>query len=237
MNYHLFVQISFVVLSAICLIAIYRGLKIGLRNFEETRRNSILRNYWIGLGIWIVFVSIASITGFTANFDALPPRPAIFILIPLVALVFIIRSETTRQILRVIPPKYLISIQLFRVPVEILLWMLLLAGVTPIQMTFEGRNMDILVGLTAPLIAYLAFANGRFNKKLAIGWNIFGLILLANILVIAVLSMPTPLRFFMNEPANTEVAMFPVIFLPAILVPIAYYFHIFSLKQLLMRPE
>ncbi|MEO9805681.1 MAG: hypothetical protein ABJF04_20655 [Reichenbachiella sp.] len=237
MNYHLFVQISFVVLSAICLTVIYRGLNVGLRNFEETKRKSILRNYWIGLGAWIAVVSIASLTGFSANFDTLPPRPAIFVVIPVIALVFILRSKTTGQILKTIPPQHLINMHLFRIPVELLLWMLLLAEITPIQMTFEGRNFDILIGLTAPLIAYLAFANGKFNKKMAIGWNIFGLALLVNILVIAVLSMPTPLRVFMNEPANTEVAMFPVIFLPAILVPIAYYFHIFSLKQLLMKPE
>lgn len=235
MNYHLIVQISFIVLCTICLIVIFRGLKIGLRNFDEFKRKKILRNYWLFLGLWIVFVSIASLSGFTSDFDSLPPRPALFIVIPAIVLIFIMRSDTTKQILKAIPPKYLINIHLFRIPVEILLWMLLLAGITPIQMTFEGRNLDILVGVTAPLAAYLAFGNGKMNKKLAIGWNIFGLALLVNILVIAVLSMPTPLRMFMNEPANTEVGKFPVIFLPAILVPIAYYFHFFSLKQLLIK--
>ena len=59
-----------------------------------------------------------------------------------------------------------------------------------------------------------------------------GLLLLINILVIAVLSMPTPLRYFMNEPANTLVGEFPFIYLPAVLVVIAMGLHIFSLRQI-----
>lgn len=237
MNYYLLAQVSFVVLTAVCLLVIYRGLKIGLRNFDEAERKRILNRYWLILTIWIVLISIASLSGFTSNFDSLPPRPAIFIVVPAIALIFILRARQTKQILQSIPPQYLINIQIFRVPVEILLWFLLLSGVTPIQMTFEGRNFDILVGLTAPIAVYFTFSKGRFNRKLAIAWNVFGLLLLANILIIAILSMPTPLRMFMNEPANTEVGKFPVIFLPAILVPIAYYFHAFSLKQLLMSPK
>jgi hypothetical protein len=37
----------------------------------------------------------------------------------------------------------------------------------------------------------------------------------------------------MNEPANTIVAVFPISWLPGLLVPLAYTLHIFSLKQLL----
>jgi hypothetical protein len=50
-----------------------------------------------------------------------------------------------------------------------------------------------------------------------------------------VLSMPTSLRYFMNEPSNTIVAQFPFILLPGVLVPIAYTMHIFSLRQLLSK--
>jgi hypothetical protein len=49
--------------------------------------------------------------------------------------------------------------------------------------------------------------------------------------------MPTPIRYFMNEPANTLVARFPYILLPGVLVPIAYTIHIFSLRQLLAREK
>ena len=113
--------------------------------------------------------------------------------------------------------------------------MLFLAEVLPEQMSFEGRNFDVIAGATAPIFAWICFGNGKYKRGLAIAWNILGLMLLLNILVIAVLSMPLPIRYFMNEPSNTIVATFPIVFLPAVLVPVAYSMHIFSLKQLLRR--
>jgi hypothetical protein len=43
--------------------------------------------------------------------------------------------------------------------------------------------------------------------------------------------MPTPFRVFMNEPSNTIVAKFPIVWLPALLVPLAYGLHFLSLRQ------
>ena len=91
---------------------------------------------------------------------------------------------------------------------------------------------DVLAGLTAPVIVYLCFVKGTWSRRVAIYWNIAGLLLLLNIVSIAILSTPVPFRVFMNEPANTLVATFPFVWLPAFLVPIAYSMHFFSLRQL-----
>ena len=99
-------------------------------------------------------------------------------------------------------------------------------------MTFEGRNLDILVGITGPIVALLYERKGAAMRKWVVVWNFFGLALLMNILVVAVLSFPTPFRYFMNEPANYLVTEFPFVWLPGILVTIAYSMHFFSLKQL-----
>lgn len=63
-------------------------------------------------------------------------------------------------------------------------------------------------------------------------WNLLSLGLLINIVTIALLSIPTPFRVFMNEPANTLVAHFPFILLPGMLVPLAYGLHFLSMRQL-----
>ena len=97
-------------------------------------------------------------------------------------------------------------------------------------MTFEGRNFDILSGLSAIVVAVLITKN-KISPPLVIAWNFAGLALLVNIVTIAILSMPTPLRVFMNEPANTIVTKFPVVWLPALLVPLAYGLHFLSLRQ------
>jgi hypothetical protein len=103
--------------------------------------------------------------------------------------------------LQVVPPHWLVLLQSFRIAVELLLLGAFINEKLPVQMTFEGRNFDVVTGLLALPVGYL-MAKGRISRKFAIVFNIIGLVLLLNILVIAVLSMPTPIRYFMNEPAN-----------------------------------
>ena len=126
-------------------------------------------------------------------------------------------------------------IQVFRVPVEVFLWCQFLDGLTPIQMTFEGRNYDVLTGITAPVFAWICYGQGRKLHKLAIAWNIAGLVLLLNIVITAILSAPVPFRVFMNEPANTLVAEFPIVLLPSFLVPLAFAMHFFFFRKMYLQ--
>jgi hypothetical protein len=131
-------------------------------------------------------------------------------------------------------PQQLIQLQVFRVFVEVLLWMLVIENLLPVQMSFEGRNFDILSGLIAAIVAWLAYKN-KASKTILIVYNLLGLGLLINIVTIAILSMPTPFQYFINEPSNTIVTLFPFSWLPAFLVPLAYMLHFFSLRQVLMK--
>jgi hypothetical protein len=126
-------------------------------------------------------------------------------------------------------------LQSCRVVVEVVLWLLFIGGEIPVQMTFEGLNWDILTGLTAPLVAYCCFQRRSWPWQVAFGWNIAGLVLVATIVTIAFLSAPLPIRFFFNEPANTIVTRFPMVWLPAFVVPLAYTAHLLSMRQLWRR--
>ena len=101
----------------------------------------------------------------------------------------------------------------------------------PIQMTFEGRNWDILTALTAPLAVWACQRWSKQAKSIAILWNILGLGLLLNIVVVSILSTPVPFRVFMNEPANTFITVFPFVLLPVALVSSALLLHVLSLRQ------
>jgi hypothetical protein len=100
-------------------------------------------------------------------------------------------------------------------------------------MTFEGRNFDILSGLTAPIIFWVAFRNGKINRPLLIGWNILCLLLLLNIVTNAFLAFPGPFQQFAFDQPNRGVQFFPFIWLPSIVVPIVLFCHLASLCQLL----
>ena len=118
---------------------------------------------------------------------------------------------------------------------EIFLWLGFIVGFVPPQMTFEWLNFDIIVGITALMGGYTFFGRRRYRRFEAILWNFFGIVLLINIVLIALLSAPFPFRVFMNEPVNTFVAYFPFIWIPGFIVPFAFAMHLFSLKQLILN--
>jgi hypothetical protein len=144
-------------------------------------------------------------------------------------------SNRFRTLALAIPGHWLIFFQSFRILVELILWQAFLKGALPVQMSFEGRNWDILSGLLALATGWIVMNRRQGYRTIAVVYNIIGVGLLLNVLVVAVLSMPTPLRYFMNEPSVEKVAQFPMIYLPSVLVVLAYSFHIFSLRQLWLK--
>jgi hypothetical protein len=153
------------------------------------------------------------------------------LLIPLITTIVLLFKTDIKTLAVHLNLKVITQLQVFRVFVEIILWLLFIENQLPKQMTFEGRNFDILAGISALIAArYLVH-----NKGWMIVWNLFGLALLINIVAIALLSMPTPFRIFHSEPANIIVTRFPYVFLPTFLVPLAYFLHFISLKKLLLK--
>ena len=233
---YLLTQIGFVIVTLVFYGLVLMQLKKGLTatGFSEDRKRKIFLRTIIALIVWMAFISILSLKGFFSDFSIFPPKLAIVLIVPLVTVLTVTFSKTTREILSHIPAQNIIRLQVFRVAVEILIWMLLIQNLLPMQMTFEGRNFDILAGLTGPVVAYL-YARKNLGKNAAIVWNILGLMLLFNIVGVALLSLPTPFRVFTNEPASTIVARFPIVWLPGFLVPLAYGLHFLSLRQLMLK--
>lgn len=231
---YLLTQFGFVVLTSVSFALFFRAMKksLALTSFSAERKNKIFTRGLLLLIGWAVATSMLSIMGVFSDFSTPPPRLFFVLPIPLILLVVIMNVKSTTEILRHTPTHALIQLQAFRVFVELLLWALFTQNLLPVQMTFEGRNFDILIGLTAPLIAWL-YQHQKISSAVAIIWNIVGIIMLLNIVTIAILSMPTPFRIFMNEPANTVVTKFPIVWLPMLLVPLAYWLHLLSLKQLI----
>jgi hypothetical protein len=135
------------------------------------------------------------------------------------------------RLARGLPLAALVGFQAFRLPLELVMHHAATTGVMPPQMTFTGRNFDIVSGATALLVAPL-LARGA-PRWLAGAWNVLGFALLVAIIVIAVVSTP-PIHAFGSDPAhlNTWVALFPFVWLPAILVGAALLGHVVLLRAL-----
>lgn len=184
------------------------------------------------LASWIVLTSILAAKGVYADFSTLPPKFLLNLLLPLVLVILVMRSNGFKRLLPHVPPHWITYTQAFRIPVEIFLWLLFLDNVTPVQMTYEGLNMDVFSGILAIPAGWYVATRRKGWRNVMLAFNIVGLLLLLNILTVALLSAPLPIRVFMNEPANTFITQLPWVYLPALLVALAYTLHLFSFQWL-----
>ncbi len=232
----LLTQIGFIALTMVMYTLVMMELKkaINKTSWTDALRKKRYQRTFYAVVIWTLFISALAWSGFIQDYSAFPPKIMIVLAIPLITMFSLLFSSSVKEILALVPAQNIVRLQVFRVFVEMLLWMLFVQNTIPVQMTFEGQNFDILAGLTAPLAAYFLVK----NRTGLVIWNLVSLGLLINIVVIAILSLPTPFRAFMNEPANTIVGIFPYVWLPGLLVPLAYGLHFLSLRQLAInRPS
>jgi hypothetical protein len=189
----------------------------------------------IALAAWLTGSALAARAGAFADFSRLPPRVPLLLIPLLVLIVALCRSTAVGRLLDETPPAWLVYPQAFRIVMELILWRLFVAGAVPAIMTFEGRNADILVGLTAPLVAWLALTRRALSPTVVRWWNVISILILVNVVIHAQLSAPTPYRVYVTEPPMTFVAYVPWVWLVCFLVPLAWTLHALSLRQLRRR--
>lgn len=184
------------------------------------------------IAFWMVFQTSLAIGGFYQKTDVAPPRIFAFAALPAFALIVLYFAFFRREFIEQLPLNVLTLLHVVRIPVEMVLLWLFQGGLIPEVMTFEGRNFDILSGITAPIIYLLAFRGGKVNRALLIVWNVAALLLLVNIVTTAVLAFPSPMQHIAFDQPNRAVMYFPYVWLPAIVVPIVLFSHVASLWKL-----
>lgn len=182
--------------------------------------------------IWVVIQAILGWQGFYRTFDAVPPRFLLAIGLPALTILYLLIWH--QRVLCALPLRLLTFLHIIRIPVEIILFGLYQEGHIPRLMTYEGRNYDILAGMTGPLMALIAFRGG-INKRLLLGWNLIALGLLINIVTNGILSAPFSFQQFAFSRPNVAVFYFPFIWLPAVIVPIVLFAHLTSILHLLRK--
>lgn len=183
--------------------------------------------------LWLLLTGFLATTGFYREPNAIPPRVFVFGVWPAAFLIAAYFVFFRRTFIDKLSLRHLTLLHVVRLPVEIVLLWLFQAGQVPQSMTFEGWNFDILSGITAPIVYFLAFRNGGVNRPLLIVWNLIALGLLANIVTIAVLSFQSPMQRLGFDQPNVGVTYLPFIWLPAIVVPVVLFAHLASLYNLL----
>lgn len=204
-------------------------------NSEHTRRKATL--IFIGLTLWLTVQAVLTLKNlYNTNTNSFPPKIVVLGVLPM-ALTIIVLFVTAkgRQFIDSLPLKNLTYLSMVRIPVEIVLFWLFLNKAIPEIMTFEGRNFDIIAGITAPFIAYFGLTKNKLNRKLVLLWNFISLGLLINIVVIALFSAPSPFQKLAFNQPNIAILHFPFSWLPTFIVPMVLLAHLTSIRQLLQH--
>lgn len=184
----------------------------------------------VASGAWLMLTFVAARAG-KLRFDTQPPTMMLLIMVIFVIAFGLAFSRFGKQ-LATLPLVALVGFQAYRLPLELMMHRAYEDGIMPVQMSFSGRNFDIVTGTTAALLGAALYLRPGLPVIFVKIWNWMGILLLANVLVIAILSMPTPLRKFHNEPSNVWVSQAPWVWLPAVFVLLAIAGHIVIARKL-----
>jgi hypothetical protein len=182
---------------------------------------------------WIAVVSAASYSGVLVPVQR-PPVPFLVLFLSIVTLgVTLARSQVGERLARGLPLTVLVGFQGFRLPLELAMHQAYAEGLMPVQMSYSGRNLDILTGISALLLA-AALQFMRVPLWVVRAWNWLGLALLVNIVAVAMMSTPL-IAYFGPDRVNVFVFGMPYTLLPAVMVLAAWAGHLIVFRALNLR--
>lgn len=182
---------------------------------------------------WLTFQSAIAVTGFFTITNTLPPRFLILIALPFAGIIAIFSAANGKAFVNGFDIKTLTLLHTIRIPIEVVLFWLFLNKAVPQLMTFEGKNFDLISGITAPLVYYFGFVRGKLGVKAILGWNFICLFILLFTVSNAILSAPFPFQKFALDQPTVAVLYFPFAWLPGVVVPIVIFSHLISIRLLL----
>lgn len=214
-----YIGITFYLLSLLALLLLYKASRYAAGPV-------------IAVLLWIALQSVISLQGFYTVIHVRPPRFGLLLLPPLALIILGFSTRGGRRYIARFDSRSLTLLHIIRVPVELTLYWLFLQKAVPKIMTFEGRNFDILCGLTAPIVYYWGYVKNVLGRKVLLAWNIVCLLLVTNIAIIAVLSAPFPLQKFGFDQPDIALLYFPYTWLPCFLVPTVIFAHLAAIRAL-----
>lgn len=222
--------ILFIVLWALILFIHNSALK--KINVQPKMRQKKLLISSMVLALWLVIQYIISENGFYHNLS-LPPRIPLFMILPLFLFIIIFLNKKKQSpIIHAVPIYLPIAYQSFRAIIEPLFYFTFLQGILPIQVTFEGVNYDVLLGISAIFMGLYAFRKNA-SKKLLIVWNFIGIGVVAFAAFTFISSFYFPSIWGQeNSVISQEFNQFPFLLLPLFFMPSAIFMHVLSIIQL-----
>jgi hypothetical protein len=138
-------------------------------------------------------------------------------------------SATTRAALDAAPLSWLVGVQVYRILgfIFLRLW---LHGRLPVYFALPAGIGDMLVGVNALPLAFALRSDSRLARRLALGWNVFGILDLVNAVTKGITTALAQVT------SNTSPLLsYPLVLVPAFGVPLSLILHGLSIPQLRRR--
>lgn len=183
------------------------------------RRRLVARGA-LAAGGWLAITGSAAAAG-ALRFEGRPPTIVLLLLVSAALTFALAGGPIGARLAMGLPLPVLVGFQAFRIPVELLLDRAAREGLAPVELTYRGRNVDVITGVAALLLAGLLA--GRclprpYVRRAVLAWNALGSVLLLNVVAVAVLAAPGPLHLIDTTPPNVWIADAPWVWLPTVLV-------------------
>jgi len=227
--------LAFVVIPLGLLGALVWGTHAAARHLHEddaARRHAMLITVVVS-AVWMTATWRAAESGVLRLWDATPPPFAVLVVGILGVTAVLACTAYGRRLALGLPLWVIIGIQGFRLPLELAMHAMYERGVMPEQMSYSGRNFDIVTGITALMVAGLV-RSGRVGRRVVLTWNVLGLLLVLNVVTVGILSTPR-FRLFGDARLNVFITYPPFVWLPAVMVLAALAGHLIVFRAVLRR--
>lgn len=228
-------RLAFIVIPALLALALTLGVAVSLRRAGATTLAANLAAVCtlLAASAWMALTWLAAAGGVLADWQRTPPPFAVLVVSIVILASALAFSRIGAALATWLPLWMLVAIQGFRLPLELAMHTMYERGLMPVEMSYAGRNFDIVTGIAAIVVAALAW-RGIAGRGVVAAWNIIGALLLVNVVTVAILGTPR-FQYFGPAHLNTWVTHPPFVWLPAVMVLAALAGHLIVWRALRIR--
>jgi hypothetical protein len=216
--------------DGIILYGLWRAL--ARTSLSQSRHVAVWVAVALVLAVWIATAWTLAVGGvFRRGIGPVPTLPIAIIVPVVVGSIALTRSRAVGALLDATPASWLVGLQVYRVlgGMFVVYW---LRGTLPAAFALPAGIGDVLTGLLALPAALWVATGSPVGRRIAIRWNVLGLIDFAVAITMGMLTSPGPAQLLAREHPNLQIATFPTAMIPAFVVPFSTLLHVLSLRQL-----
>jgi hypothetical protein len=202
---------------------------------KRSRRDGVVAA--LALAVLLLAHLAGDALGWFSRLDLLPPPFVVMngvVILVVLALGMGYVGRVGSSAARSVQVETLVALQIFRLPLELLMLRAAYLQIMPLEFSMLGYNLDVLTGIGALFISIYCAWTWSLPVRAIWAWNLLGIACLVVIAVLAVLTSPN-VHAFGTGPLhiNSWVLYFPYSLLPSVLVSCAVLGHVLLTRKLL----